>query len=104
MWNNWGGWNLWLELIIGGVGIIGGLQPFVIFNSAVVILRYIFPYLVPTQAKIFPKLIIGGVGITMSGVENFQQINYRGDVYSGVESTLSVQNLACTKFGEFGEF
>ena len=73
-----GGWNLWLELIIGGVGIIGGLEPFVIFNSAVVILRYIFPSLVPTQAKIFSKLIIGGVGITMSGVENFQQINYRG--------------------------
>ena len=34
----------------------------------------------PTHAKIFSKLIIGGggVGITMSGVENFQQINYRG--------------------------
>ena len=31
----------------------------------------------PTQAKNFSKLIIG-VGITMSGVENFQQINYRG--------------------------
>ena len=64
----------------GGVGIIGGLEPFVIFNSAVVILRYIFPSLVPTQAKIFSKLIIGGggVGITLSGVENFQQINYRG--------------------------
>ena len=79
MWNNWGGW---LELIIGG------LEPFVIFNSAVVILRYIFPSFVPTQVKIFSKLIIGGVGITMSGVENFQQINYRGggDDYSGVES------------------
>ena len=43
-----------------------------------VILRYIFPSLVPTQAKLFSKLIIGGVGITLSGVENFQQINYRG--------------------------
>ena len=89
MWNNLGGWNLWLELIIGGggVGIIGGLEPFVIFNSAVVILRYIFPSLVPTQANIFSKLIIGGVGITLSGVENFQQINSRGgDDYLGVES------------------
>ena len=76
------------------VGIIGGLEPFVIFNSVVVILRYIFPSLVPTQAKVFSKLIIGGNnnGITMSGVENFQQINYRGggDDYSGVESMCFV--------------
>ena len=47
-----GGWNLWLELIIGGVGIIGGLEPFVIFNSAVVILRYIFPSLVPYSIRL----------------------------------------------------
>ena len=72
MWNNWGGWNPWLELIIGG------LEPFVIFNSAVVILRYIFPSLVPTQAKNFLKINKRGVGITISVVENFQQINYQG--------------------------
>ena len=65
----------------GGCGIIGGgVEPLVIFNSAVVILRYIFPSLVPTQAKIFSKLIIEGGGgwNNIAGVENFQQINYRG--------------------------
>ena len=63
VWNNWGGLEPLVRINNRGVGIIGGLEPFVIFNSAVVILRYIFPSLVPTQAKIFSKLIIGGGGL-----------------------------------------
>ena len=77
VWNNWGGWNLWLELIIGGVGIIGGLEPFVIFNSAVTKIH--FSIFSTNTSENFLKINNrNNIGITLSGVENFQQINYRG--------------------------